>query len=551
MRKACVLACLFAACSPGALAARRPVLKFLKSKELPAIGLKIKVLYSAQEVPLPPPGVHTYSVTREGKTERFSMYDPNELWRHGQQCGKWVDRDSNTMTLAAMTQPPVAGFRRKHVRREDFDARQAEAKAAHRGWTEQSITAWVAAFSGSTTATSERIKRKPHKMKQLLRVHSAGDTPHELAYVFELNRGAAGRGHELPTWFFVRFHLSPQGDLVKAEQAITQKFLASVTAIVPSLHHSNGPSKKFQTPLRRRKDKSPEFQESCRQVVASIRGLPDWWYVETENYIILSNMSTRHRIFVRDLQEDLEMLRTAYEKFLPPRKPVSAVSTVRVFATPEEYTRHVGKNYEWTGGIWMPDKRELAIRPITWGSNRDQRKQTLRVVYHEAFHQYLHYAMDLTKTSAWYNEGHAELFETVTVRNNQLRLPENDEQARQVQALIKSGGVDLQRLLEMSYADFYSPDKQIRRANYTLAWAFTYYLRKEVGRQRSSPFAGLLDNYASVLWETRDASKATGKVFAEIDREALQADFSDFWTSRNRRSAAERFRLFTSDIRRR
>jgi hypothetical protein len=543
-----VLVALFAAYSSCTLAARQPVLKFLKAEELPAIGIKIKVLQNAQEVPLPPPSVYTYAAKRNGSIVTLSLYDPVELWRHGQQCGRWVDRDGNTMTLAILAQPPPAGFRRKHVSRQDFDARQAAATATHQGWNEQSIARWTVSFSGWTGVTAETIKRRPFSMKQLLRAHAANGDPNDFAYVFELSRGAAGGDRELPTWFFVSFHVNPQSDLQKAVQAIEQKFLPSIAAIVPSRYHSNGPSAKFQTPMRKRKDTSPEFQESCRQVVASIRGLPDWWYVETDHYIILSNMGTRHRIFVRDLQEDLEMLRTAYEQFLPPCKPISVVSTVRVFATPEEYTRHVGKNYEWSGGIWMPNKRDLVIRPMTWGSNREQRKQTLRTVYHEAFHQYVHYAMDQVTTSAWYNEGHAELFETIEVHNHRLRLSENDAHVQQVQGLIRSHKLDLQRLLAMSYAEFYSKDKDTLRSNYALAWAFIYYLRKDVGRERSSPVAGLLDSYADLLRETRDETKATKMAFAKFDREALQSDFSDFWMSRNRRRAAERFRLFTADI---
>ena len=541
--RSAALALLFGLAGIPACAARQPVIKFLKREDLSALGLRIRVPYESRQVPLPPPTVYTYTFRRGTETRRESLYDPDELWRRSQQCGEWVDRYDNTMILATITAPRPTGFRRKHASREEFDNRQEAVAKAHRVWDADSIAAWAAAFTGAGGASAERAPRHALRLKELLRIRITGQAPGEFAYAFRLNRAAAGQGRGVPTWFFVLFRLNPQADFEKSREAIEKKFLDSVSAIVPPRHPEQGPSARFQTPLLKRPDKSPEFLESCRQVVASIRGLPDWWYVETENYIVLSNMGARHRVFVRDLQEELEILRRAYEELLPARTPVSAVSTVRVFATPAEYSRHVGKEYEWTDGIWMPSKRELVIRPATWGSNRQQRKRTLSITYHEAFHQYAHYALGRIPISRWFDEGHAELFEAAEIRNDRVELREDDRQARRVQALIRAKKADLARLLRLSPGDFYSFDNEARKANYALAWALVYFLRKD-GGGHGAPYAGILDHYVDALCRSRDAAKATTRAFEDVDMNALHRDFEDFWTSGNRRSAARRRHLF-------
>lgn len=65
-------------------------------------------------------------------------------------------------------------------------------------------------------------------------------------------------------------------------------------------------------------------------------------HAETENYIFLSNLGLRHKVFVKELQHEMETVYAAYEQLIAPRTPISAVSVVRLFATEMEYLEYVG-----------------------------------------------------------------------------------------------------------------------------------------------------------------------------------------------------------------
>jgi len=225
---------------------------------------------------------------------------------------------------------------------------------------------------------------------------------------------------------------------------------------------------------------------------------------------------------------------------IPPRTNITAASVIRVFESAEEYTRYVGANRQWTSGLWVPDKKELVIRPAEAQSTTEQRDRVLHTIYHEAFHQYLFYALDMTDASPWFNEGHAALFEDVEVRNGRATLKEDETKVQILRRLIGSADADVKRMLQLSYEDFYAGDDQTRTAHYVVAWSIVYYLRRAPVADKPAAYRRILDVYMDALWRTRDPVKATDEAFQGIDRSAFQRDLVAFWQSDRKRAAALR-----------
>lgn len=285
---------------------------------------------------------------------------------------------------------------------------------------------------------------------------------------------------------------------------------------------------------------------SRQQAEESIRNLKGWWVAHTDHYVFLSNLDSRHRTMVRELQEDLEVLRQSFETLLAPTQPIDAACVVRIFATPEEYDAYVPREQRWTSGLWIASTGELVIRPPPDERDRQgHRESILRIAYHEAFHQYLHYALGRLRTAAWFNEGHAALFEAAQVRRRRTPSIKQDKQKVDIlEKLARAEQLHVAPLLRMSYQQFYASDERTRVINYATAWGLVYYLRKAAPVDLARRYDGIADAYIRSLVQQGNGQVATRQAFHGVDMERFEKDFSEFWESHRRRDSARRHRVF-------
>ena len=227
---------------------------------------------------------------------------------------------------------------------------------------------------------------------------------------------------------------------------------------------------------------------------------------------------------------------------VPPSAPISNISVIRIFESGADYLRYVGPDNAWTGGLWMPSRQELIIRPSPHGSTHDQRRHALAVAYHEGFHQHAFYALGRQVIPPWFDEGHAELFETVDIRDSTMTLPENPDAAAIVENILANGAPPIPALLTMDHAAFYDRDDTRRQANYALAWALVYYLRKGAAAERPARYHTICNRFIQALVDGNDGNAATRQAFEPVNMDRFMDQFTDFWTSRRRRAAAARIR---------
>jgi len=526
----------------------KPEIKFSRPVELYNLNLSLKIMPDSYESPLPPPAVYIYEMKGAGEGKKIEMFLPAELWRSDQTASRWLDKYGNTFTLATVTRMLGKDYPREHVTRDEYDKKQA-GLGERMQWTEESLARWFADFSGIDGVSGKAAINYPARLANLVRFETGERNAGCIAYAFRLNPGMPGQFGAPSNWFCAVLQLGDGMDVEKSRSAMAFDFIKSLTVsgkprvARPALPDAARPGTDGVAT-----NQSPEFLASRQQVAAGIRNMKDWWFVETPNYIILSNMKSRKSSLLRHLLANIEILHAAFEQFIPPRVPISAVSVMRMFATPGEYLQYVGEGMEWTSGCWMPGKKELVIRPAELGENIAEKDSVLRVVYHEAFHQYLFYALGGISGSTWFDEGHADLYGAVKIYPDRIDVGENADHVRVVLAMIGAGQVNLKELFAMSHNVFYYGNKEAVHANYAMAWALIYYLRKGAIPGKPFPYSGIINAYCDALVQSRDADKATAKALENVDLKQLQADFIDFWSSQTRRVQAERNRIFKSFV---
>jgi hypothetical protein len=237
--------------------------------------------------------------------------------------------------------------------------------------------------------------------------------------------------------------------------------------------------------------RDPEFRIAVRDDL--VRG---WRAEDTVNYIVIYD--TTDVQLVRQVARDIELMRKEYEKLFPPVEPISAVATVRVCKDRDEYLAYGGRN--GSAGFWNSGTKELVLYDAGGGSGgplKNGSADTLIVLYHEAFHQYIHYSAGQLAPHPWFDEGHGDYFSGAEIRGGRMRsIGPNPWRFETIQdACAKGEHVAFKDILRFEQ-DAYYADSTL---HYAQGWAMVYFLResKEVRRRRE--WASILPTYFETL----------------------------------------------------
>ena len=538
MRRLYIIAFLIVCAITESSAQRVRGLTFGPMAELPDEGVSLRVFRNAQPVALPQPTVYRYRSSDGVSQERFA---PRDLWYPGMYRGRWEDPAGNALILGVVGNMfPRSLSPDSHVTRDTYEQAFAAAGTEPPSNVDELI-AWASMFAGASVTGAPRPVRSGPLLHNVAALDFDSQNPTRLGYVFQFGNNL--HGVDPYQWFLALFELAEGTDATAAAQAIERDFVSSLATTARAADPSAQASPRFQHPEMAEAERSAAFLESRERAINSIRGLRGWWFVETPSYVLVSDLSGGRRSFVQRLQEDLEAMRGIYEHLFPPRRPIEAVSLVRVFGDSDDYVNYVGPENQWTGGIWMPSKRELVIRPFEWGNERERRERIARIVYHEAWHQYLHYAFDGLQTSPWFNEGLATFFEGADIRRGDLRMDEVERYAVMMETLARAEEINLPSFLRLSYDQFYGRGgypEQNRSAHYAIGWGLLYYLMKAAPLDPSNDYEQIPARYADALWATRNQAEATSRAFEGVDMQAFQQQFQDFWLSPRLRHGARR-----------
>jgi hypothetical protein len=261
-------------------------------------------------------------------------------------------------------------------------------------------------------------------------------------------------------------------------------------------------------------------------------GLVKGWDVlvsPKKNYVVVYNTKGgRNKELAHILAERIEKIREqVYEKQFPPAHPVTAVSVMRVCGDATEYHAYGGPG--GTAGYWNDHSEELVFYDASPSRRVDD--NTLSVLYHEAFHQYIYYSVGNVAPHSWFNEGHGDYYAgakfgttrfvigpfawRVGVIKNAINegprpfTVAKDDKGEEHKKWGSKGYTPLKDLVGFSQREYYSYPSVC----YAEGWSLIYFLREEVPKKKewNAKWGKILPTYFDVLKREvakREAEKA-------------------------------------------
>lgn len=233
--------------------------------------------------------------------------------------------------------------------------------------------------------------------------------------------------------------------------------------------------------------------------IAVREAMVDGWEAEdTQHYIVVYNTSDEP--LVRKVLRDLETIREAYVELFPPSKPIDAVSTVRICADRDEYMAYGGMPR--SAGYWNSRTEELVLYDAEKQERgkRPDDSDTFVVLYHEAFHQYIHYSTGELPPHSWFNEGYGDYFSGAQIKNGKVRsIGVNPWRVGTIQLVIAGergwSPVPWRDIIEYSQGQYYTNG----HLKYAQGWSMIYFLNRAPIVEKHPDWQQILPTYFETL----------------------------------------------------
>jgi hypothetical protein len=232
---------------------------------------------------------------------------------------------------------------------------------------------------------------------------------------------------------------------------------------------------------------------------------PGWSHLQTKNYLLVYDKSVEPKR-VELIARQIEAIRKdIYEVLFPADRPVTAISVVRVCKDKDQYHQYGGPG--GSAGYWNWVDQELVFYEDT-----SAKKDALRVLNHEAFHQYIFYSVGNVSPHSWFNEGHGDYFSGHNYGNNGrfVAKPFSWRTGVIKSALGSKTYVPLKQFVTYTQQQYYANGGP----NYAQGWSLVWFLRQ----CKDPEWKGILEAYFGALkgevtkWaqEQEEAAKKDG-----------------------------------------
>jgi len=248
-------------------------------------------------------------------------------------------------------------------------------------------------------------------------------------------------------------------------------------------------------------------------------GLVKGWKVivsPKKNYVVVYNTKgNKNHQLAKVIGERIEKLREqVYEIQFPPTQPIDAVSIVRVCADAKEYHAYGGPG--GSAGYWNSGTEELVFYDASPSKKIDD--DTVSVLYHEAFHQYIFYSVGSVAPHSWFNEGHGDYYAGAEYNRGRFKIAPFDWRLGKVKDAIREGPrpfsmkldektqqeikvwenkgyTPLADLVNFTQSEYYS----YPGVSYAQGWSLIYFLREGLSRKQREQWGHILPTYFDTL----------------------------------------------------
>ncbi|HUR29222.1 MAG TPA: DUF1570 domain-containing protein [Planctomycetota bacterium] len=245
-----------------------------------------------------------------------------------------------------------------------------------------------------------------------------------------------------------------------------------------------------------------------------------WTADDTKNYIVIYD--TKDRPLIRLICNELEAMRAEYERLFPSAAPVKAVSAVRVCKDEAEYKQYGGPPR--SGGYWNWTAGELVFYDYAnvEGKANTGKANSRIVLYHEAFHQYIHYSCGELAPHSWFNECTGDYFSGSVINAGKVnRVGVNPWRIETLQMAIERGmAVDWSKIVRFEQAQYYANPQVC----YAQGWSMIYFLRTAKVVAKHPAWEKILPAYFDTLKSAWQVELAKLKADGKLENEKLKAE---------------------------
>ena len=232
--------------------------------------------------------------------------------------------------------------------------------------------------------------------------------------------------------------------------------------------------------------------EAFRAAIKKDKLIKGWVAVDTPHYVVVYPKDDVDPGLAKNIAVQIEALRTqVYESVFPPDRPIKAISVVRCCKDREQYSAYGGPG--GSAGYWYAPGKELVFY-----EDRSKKDDSLRVLYHEGFHQYIYYSVGDFSPHSWFNEGNGDFFFGFNFENGKwVRAINTWRRDHAARAKREHKFPPLWEWLHWSQPQYYGGnDRNVPIGdNYALGWDFVWFLRTT----KKKEYQGILDRYFNTL----------------------------------------------------
>ena len=482
-------------------------LMFQAPKEFDDLSLTVRPLANAVAEVVEMPRATAYLVSGKDGTYLEDRFDVFDLWRSDAIRARWLDEDGNRFSICRIPRklPGDAGDETRT--RLDYASRYSKAVLGEKDLDALDEAVYLLA----PVEVGERVRPKRSQRQNLVELWQYSTT-NENAFVYAFRPRAGSRNRT--DWYLA--------SLVSRDKDAAEKFDCWLDEIewLRSVRKIKDLKAKSASPIQETDLLASDYRRS-------VINYSDWHFVSASNVVVVDNMPDFARCqFISALTNGLPRMQAAYRRILPsPLSDDSHIAAVRIFGSREEYLAYVGPEMQWSAALWSPQHRELVLYCPESGS-----ETLLQTVWHEALHQHLDYACSMIQSPAWFNEGHAVLFQhTRFDMDGNIVFDLVPAAVNAVKASPVAIAEQLSDFLSMDYAEFYSGTQEERTLKYHIAWSVAYFLQVGAPDVRFQPFKNLRSDMLKALLRTRRRDEALKSVLADEMRKELISEWLAFW----------------------
>ena len=261
-----------------------------------------------------------------------------------------------------------------------------------------------------------------------------------------------------------------------------------------------------------------EVRAFRRNVTNVLRG-PPWVQThaeETVHYRVLTDIS---QLKGRAYAEELEVIREFYAEVFGVQSAIrSRPATVLIFDTEEGFQAYADlttdDRVESLLGYYLPRYDQLLLYE---GRDDASGDETRRVLYHEAFHQFIHPL--IPDLPYWVNEGLADYFSATKIEGSRVTARGGALAARlrDLRRHVSEHGRPLSPsgLMRETPSEFYSGAVEVK---YAQAWSMVHFFL----HGEEADYRARFVRYLTTLRQGKSASEAHEAAFAGIDWKAFE-----------------------------